>query len=82
MAAVSCSLYFFANDGISPFIPLWITRAICAPLVNAGQSEHLLKLGGFDDHWERLGAEPGVGNGKAVPLAVWKVMLPSTFCMT
>jgi hypothetical protein len=33
MAPVSCSLYFFANDGISPFIPLWIARAMCAPLI-------------------------------------------------
>ena len=33
MAATSCSLYFFVNDGISPFIPLWITRAMCAPLI-------------------------------------------------
>jgi hypothetical protein len=27
MGAMSCSLYFFANDGISSFIPLWIRRA-------------------------------------------------------
>ena len=24
---------FFANDGISPFIPLWITRVMFAPLI-------------------------------------------------
>src|SRR4029453_19102785 len=28
------------------------------------------------------GAEPGAGCGKAVERAVWKVTLPSTFCMT
>ena len=28
------------------------------------------------------GAVPGAGCGNAVDRAVWKVMLPSTFCMT
>ena len=28
------------------------------------------------------GAEPGAGCGKAVDIAVWKVMCPSTFCIT
>jgi len=28
------------------------------------------------------GAEPGAGCGNAVERAVWKVTLPSTFCMT
>jgi hypothetical protein len=28
---------------------------VCFGIVNAGQSEHLLKLSGFDDHWERFG---------------------------
>ena len=28
------------------------------------------------------GAEPGAGCGNAVERAVWKVTLPSTFCIT
>jgi hypothetical protein len=58
MATVSWALYFFANDGISSFIPLWITRAMCAPLIWSfrrlgASSPHLRPDHGSEHSFER-----------------------------
>ena|SRR5258708_5075054 len=62
MAAVSCALYFFENDGISPFIPLCITRVMCAPLIWSFRRLVASTTVGIG-----LGTEPDVGNGNAAP---------------
>ena len=49
---------------------------------DVGDAEHIAQLARREpSSGPGLGAAPGAGCGKAVDIAVWNVMLPSTFCM-